>query len=101
MDLPKGWRGVEAKEAAVLEAEIARELSPAHALSGLRLSAIARNLGRDDALFRNLASVSEVCCVHLTWRAESDPTWPHCVRYESLAAFVQRWAEDSAEGLEP
>lgn len=58
MDLPAGWRDVEAKKAAALEAEVAREVSRAHALAGIRLSVIARNLGRDDALFQNLSDTS-------------------------------------------
>ena len=97
MHLPTGWHVVQADEAAALEAEIARELCSAHALAGVKLSAIARNLGRDDVLFANLTTPPEVHWVHLTWSAEKEPRWPHTERYGSLAEFVDRWTEESTE----
>lgn len=100
MDLPKSWRVVQAEEAAALEAELARELSPAHVLRGVKLAAVARNLGRDDVLFQDLAAPHQVHCVHLTWRVETDRNWPHCERYESLKDFIDRWVDDSLDALE-
>ena len=94
MNFPEGWRLVEGQEAAALEAELARELSPSRRLAGKRLAAVARNLGRDDVLVRNVEAPPEMHWVHLTWCAESAAEWPHSVRYQSLEEFVVEWIDD-------
>jgi hypothetical protein len=99
MRLPRGWVAVSPEHASKLEAELRRELTRSHPLRGLDLRAIARRDGRDDVLFRAPGTDLTVYAVHLTWNVETDPTWPHTIRYASLDDFCERWPlEDSDEG---
>lgn len=86
-ELPHGWRWVtDPQERRSLELELAREMPPKHLLFGRSARLIARHERRDDFLFR--VGESEVAQVHLTWRAETDPFWPHAELHPSLGAWA-------------
>ncbi|WP_461221754.1 hypothetical protein [Methylobacterium sp. CM6247] len=71
------------------EAELRKEVAPAHIFYGLAITLIARRYDRDDALFQ--LHDGRVAQVHLTWKQaqEPDPRWPKTVIYASL----QSWAD--------
>jgi hypothetical protein len=58
--------------AALLVAELERELDAWHALRGRALQAIARCSGCDDVIFR-LAEDDAFAIVHLTWSGRLEP----------------------------
>lgn len=76
------WREVGGHEAAGLERELRRELPDGHALHGRLVRAVARGEDCDDVAFR--VEDAGLCIVHLTWRIETDPQWPHAVFAEAL-----------------
>lgn len=75
---------------AVIEAQLAREVGPRHALFNIPATLVARRQDNDDCLFR-LAD-GRYADVHLTWRhsVEPDPRWPSAGIYETL----EEWAEN-------
>ena len=86
LDLPDGFifpAGWQPKTPAdVLERELRREVCKGHPLFGVECRAIA--FGReepDDVLFLTDNPFAPLAFVHLTWRIESDPAWPHAVLY--------------------
>jgi hypothetical protein len=92
MEWLEPWSGVTDRNGrAALEDELAREC-------GLKATALARRLDRDDVLF-GLAD-GKVIEVHLTWRGspEPDPRWPRMQPFPSLAAWAEaRMAADHQE----
>jgi hypothetical protein len=74
-DLWSDVRGSE--EAAELEAELAREVAPGHALVGAQLTAVAARKFRKEIIFS--LSDGRWAWVHLTRQTESDPRWPSVV----------------------
>jgi hypothetical protein len=73
-DWPEGWRPIDHAQKPQFEAELKRELAPAHLLHGVVASALGRRDDRDDFLF--VLDDSRVAVVHLTWKAEKEPNWP-------------------------
>lgn len=80
-----GWSRISGREAETLERELLRELPTGHVLTMLPVRAFARRLDRDDVAFE--LEDGRRCVVHLTWRVEADPDWPHW-------AFVNELPED-------
>ena len=73
--LPEGWSPVLSREeASSLESELRRELPEGHVLCGRRCSAFATSDERDDVVFE--LEDGTFALVHLTWKQETDPTWP-------------------------
>ena len=68
-----------------LEDELRRELPAGHPLSGLEVKVVG--FCSDDPnefLFVTSCRDYPIACVHLTWRKERHPLWPHTDRYTSL-----------------
>jgi hypothetical protein len=65
-----------------MEAELSREVSRGHALHGLRTRAVARAEHCDDVAFE--VEGAGLFVVHLTWRPETDPRWPHAILVDAL-----------------
>ena len=87
------WNAVEGlSERASLEAELKRELCPAHVLYDHAATALGRRWRRDDVLFR--LSDGRVAQVHLTWRPETNPDWPATEVYPSFEAWKAVPVED-------
>ena len=83
------WNAVDARGAAGVEGELARELGPGHPLHGKRVRALGRRQDCDDVLFELLDS-GECAVVHLTWTSsppEQDSRWPGTSIFSSLAAI--------------
>ena len=86
-ELPSGWRWItDPQERRSLELELAREMPPKHLLFGRTTRLLAKHERRDDFLFR--IGESEVAQVHLTWRPETDPFWPHAELHPSIEAWA-------------
>jgi hypothetical protein len=69
---------------ASLEAELIRELAPAHALANVPIRIIAKRDDQDDVLVA--LDQGRVAQVRLTWsrRRESDPRWPETAIYGAI-----------------
>ena len=86
-ELPGAWLWVtDPQERRSLELELAREMPPKHLLFGGSARLVARHEGSDDFLFR--VGEKAVAQVHLTWRAETDPFFPHTELHPSLEAWA-------------
>ena len=74
------------------EAELAREVSPAHPLFGLKAICVGRRYDCDDVLFFLPNNPSPLAVVHLTWSLarESFPNCPRTAFYASLDDWVER-----------
>jgi hypothetical protein len=68
--------------------ELAREMSPGHALYGVPTRAIGKRLDRDDILFELTDSSGRLAEVHLTWKANDRPPWPHAIVFSSLEQWI-------------
>ncbi len=68
-------------------AELAREISSKHVLSGVPVEAIGFRQDCDDVLFKLLDGSSRVAVVHLTFQVERDPKWPATELFGSLEDF--------------
>lgn len=88
--LPEGWVRTSGDMARRLLDELQRELPPGHAWSGVPIETFAdRDGASDDVLFRCLDNPARFAIVHLTWRAESDPRWPHIVFEGTFEEFIE------------
>ena len=86
------------RDLTVLDAQLASELSPGHALFGIPVRALARRQDRDDVLFELLDSSSRVAVVHLTHSVNVSPAWPSTEFFPNLSAWQsERMAPDVAE----
>jgi hypothetical protein len=79
-----------------LEAELRRELHPAHQLYRCKVRAIARRQSCDDVLFADLPEERPLFLVHLTWHPATDAKWPHTVSYNDMDEFLERWPREEA-----
>jgi len=75
-----------------LEAELAKEVSPAHPLFGQEAISVGRRGDCDDVLFFLPDNPSPLAVVHLTRRGgrERNPAWPSTAFYASLDDRVER-----------
>ena len=78
--------------AAGLEAELEKEVGPAHPLFGRQAISVGRRDDRDDVLFFLPDNPYPLAVVHLTWAAirENSPEWPHTTFYSSLDEWAER-----------
>ena len=97
---PEHWTEVWGTTAVVLERELTRELCPAHHLHNVERIIRAQRPGRDDVLVCPRTASGPVYWVHLTWHAETDPTWPWTEAYSDVADFVERWPEEELDDLD-
>ena len=70
------WSVLTADRAELLTARLRTVLPEGHALYRVKLRAVAARIDCDDVLFEIENSSMRLAVVHMTWRAESDPTWP-------------------------
>src|SRR5579863_3388547 len=77
------------KTADRLLSELKEEIPSKHLLGGLSLTAIATRSDQDDVLFEIAGSEEKLAVVHLTYRKETDPSWPDTQFFTSW----QQWAE--------
>lgn len=86
--LPEGVNALDPGRATSLERELARELDTSHPLHGRTLLAIAAGPHPDDILVAPLSLVGPLHAVHLTWRTDTTPRWPHIREFRSLEQFL-------------
>jgi len=89
--LPDGWFEVSVTEARGFEAELKKEMSPAHPLSGLEAQCVARRKDRDDFLFRFPGAQRPLAVVHLTWHVEKSADFPWTTFFDSDDDFEVNW----------
>lgn len=82
------WGKVESKSAENIERELAAEVAPGHPLHGVALKVVGARDDCDDILFRRLDTGSYVV-VHLTWKHQDKPPWPHCEPYDTFKGFME------------
>ena len=84
------WRIISnSADAQRLTAELSSELSTKHILFGLKLSAVADRIDRDEVLCEVAGGSAPLAVVHLTWQRESDPRWPTTRLFASWDEWVQ------------
>jgi hypothetical protein len=84
--LPSDWHQCQ-DTAAALERELERELTTGHPLFGKPVTAVARRLDCDDALFA-LTGTTSVAIVHLTWSGHPEGgAWPSTELFDSFDAW--------------
>lgn len=66
----------ESDEDDLLTKELRREVCGRHILFGINVRAVGTRIDCDDVLFVTDDPQKPIAVVHLTWRVESDPTWP-------------------------
>lgn len=81
------WVAVEEQDGPLVN-ELNREVCPGHPLHGAQTRALARRIDQNDVLFELLEPERRVAVVHLTWKRENDPRWPHAV----LLPDLDNWA---------
>jgi hypothetical protein len=91
LNLPKKWAELRNEDIGKLESELAREVCADHPLYGADVRAILRRYPFDDVLFEVCDLDFPLYCVHLTWRAETDPNWPSITRFLSIEDFCQNY----------
>lgn len=73
-----------------LEAELMRETGPGHPLFGRDAVCVGRRGDCDDVLFFLPGNADPLAVVHLTWKPETNPSWPRTTFYSSLEDWVER-----------
>lgn len=98
----RGWKPLDdAKLRRHFERELAWELegNPAHALAGWSFEVIGGLGGYDDFVVR-LDGRDTFVWVHLAWRREASPEWPHTKLVgdlDGLNRFLGQWDADGDE----
>ena len=88
LDWPEGWRVLHYDNIPHVTRELGREVGRAHVLYNLPACALGKKRQTDDYLFQVEAGDHNVALVHLTWKKEKDPAWPHTTLYESFQAWL-------------
>ena|SRR5713101_4632331 len=73
----------------VEEFELAKEVSTAHPLFGVKAIAVARRNDNDDVLFFLPGQERDLAIVHLTYHNENRAEWPHTRFFDSFAEFEE------------
>lgn len=88
MPVPKGWHGLVRSA----EAELQSETCLGHLLHNISCRAVAYNADDvNEFLFTTESAAIPLAFVHLTYKAETDPTWPYTVSYSSWEEFRLAW----------
>ncbi|MEV4184221.1 hypothetical protein AB0J28_22620 [Streptosporangium canum] len=93
-DLPGTWHHLRDQERGrMLESELAHECgSNQHPMVGQRVEAVACCGTCDDVLF-TLLDRQSWAIVHLTWRRETNPSWPSCDVMENWSEVIEEMAD--------
>ena len=83
-----------------LVAELRREMSPGHRLANCELRIIGKcDADHNEFLFATDDVTGPIAFVHLTWRTESNHTFPHTHMYATLNDWITQMKRENA-GLE-
>lgn len=82
----------DATRALAFVAELQREVSSDHPLSGQPVAAVACRYDCDDVLFRFGGSPERFAVVHLTWSGKREATrqWPSTELFDTLIEFAEK-----------
>ena len=83
-----------------LSARLESELPEEHVLHGLKVRAVATRIDRDDVLFEIEGSEMPLAVVHMTWRKETNPHWPHTRLFPSWNDWVANEMLPAHDGFE-
>lgn len=86
---PEPWGETGLEMGRALEAELKCEVTLGHPLHGVSVSALARRDDCDDVLFAIIGSPS-VAVVHLSYRKETNPSWPYSQFYADLSEWEEQ-----------
>ncbi len=92
LDWPDGWHALHYDDIPKLTRELNREVCKEHILYHVPACALGRKSNTDDFLFQVETGEYTFASVHLTWRKEKDPAWPHTKLYNGF----QEWRDDKA-----
>src|SRR5690242_16492690 len=67
------WEPVSGPTAVSLQTELARELSPGHALFGVKATVLGKRTDNDEVLLSLVNGPSLFAVVHLTWKGQPEP----------------------------
>ncbi len=93
--LPENWVLIDSKVQHKFSDELKKETPSGHALFGVDVSAVARREDRDSFLFLIEHPDYTYAEVHLTWSAETDPTWPSTSLFKNLDEWKQEIIDDA------
>lgn len=100
--LPEGWYYPDQETAALLHAELLRELPSGHLLYGRTVETVAwRDGATDDVLFRHVDEPARFTVIHLTWLGRTEINAQHpTVEFDgTFAGFLAE--EERVYGLKP
>lgn len=83
------WTRVDHPDAKKLASELNRGISAGHVLASHKIKVCARRTDRDDILLTIEDCEKPLALVHLTWRKESNPTWPATRFFSSWDHWVE------------
>ena len=92
LDWPEGWGALHYDVIPKITRELKREVGRGHLLYNAPACAMGRKAQTDDFLFQVEAGRHTFAHVHLTWRREKDPVWPHTKLYPTF----QAWRDDAS-----
>ena len=70
-------------------AELEKEVCRGHVLYGVKATAVALRVDRDDVLFELSGAEKPLAVVHLTWKKEISLLWPLTDFFESWEQWVR------------
>jgi hypothetical protein len=89
IDILAPWEALAGSErSASLAAQLETTLPEKHVLRGLKVTAVAARVDRDDVLFEVVGGEMPLAVVHLTWRKEMDSRWPHTTLFRDWKHWV-------------
>jgi hypothetical protein len=90
IDILKPWEALTgAEKSESFSAQLKTTLPEMHVLNGLKVTAVAARIDRDDVLFEVVGGETPLAVVHMTWRKETDPRWPSTKLFRSWEHWVQ------------
>jgi len=90
VDIVAPWEALaRAERSEFLAAQLETTLSEKHVLHGLKVTAVAARIDRDDVLFEVAEGEMPLAVVHLTWQKETDSRWPSTKLFRSWEHWVQ------------
>ena len=81
--------GEAANRAAHLSIRPQSEVPSKHILYGLKATAVAARIDRDDVLFELEGRDTPLAVVHMTWKKETDPRWPDTRLFKNWEAWIR------------
>jgi hypothetical protein len=85
------WKALDSSldRAALLCIELTATLPMSHVLSGLKVTAVAARVDRDEVFFEVAGSEMPLAVVHMTRQKEMDLRWPNITLFSSWEQWVQ------------